>query len=387
MLELLKKQNIHLRNFNFKLVLYVVILSVIGILMVNSATQNEVETGFLTTTVKQFIGVIGGIVIMAVVSVINYRKLLRWTPLLYVLNIAVLVYLLLFADVVMGAKRWIHVPGLGTIQPSEFSKVVMIITATAFLIKFKEKVSRPSVLLLYAAVVLPPVVLILEEPNLSTSLVILFTMILLLFVGGISYKWVVGVMAVLVPVAAAFLILVHQPGQGILNEVFKPHQMERINAYFFPDDYPDQVRQQKNSVMAIGSGMLTGKGLNTSTYESVKNGNFLSEQQGDFIFAIVGEELGFVGCAAVILLIALIVFECIRMAGKSRDQEGRMLSSAIGGLFAFQSFVNIGVATQIIPNTGVPLPFVSAGLSSLLSSYIMIGIVLNVGFQRKKYEF
>ncbi len=196
-----------------------------------------------------------------------------------------------------------------------------------------------------------------------------------------------GVLGVMVPLAGAFLILIHQPDQTILNEVFKPHQMERINGYFFPDEYPDQVRQQKNSVMAIGSGMLTGKGLNTSTYESVKNGSFLSEQQCDFIFAVVGEELGFVGSCIVIMLIALIVFECIRMAKKSRDEEGRLISSAIGGLFAFQSFVNIGVATQIIPNTGLPLPFVSAGLSSLLSSFIMIGIVLNVGLQRKKYDF
>ena len=139
--------------------------------------------------------------------------------------------------------------------------------------------------------------------------------------------------------------------------------------------------------MAIGSGMLTGKGLNTSTYESVKNGSFLSEQQCDFIFAVVGEELGFTGSCVVILLIGLIVFECIRMAKRSRDEEGRLLSSAVGGLFAFQSFVNIGVATQIIPNTGLPLPFVSAGLSSLISSFIMIGIVLNVGLQRKKYDF
>lgn len=387
LLDKLKKQNYHLRNFNFKLVLYVVILSVIGILMVNSATKNEVETGLLTTTVKQVIGVIGGIIIMLIVATINYRALLRWTPVLYVVNIAVLAYLLIFADDVMGAKRWIHIPGLGTIQPSEFTKIVMIMTATVFIMKFKDKISRIGTLLLYMVVVLPPAILVLEEPDLSTTLVILFTVILALFVGGISYKWVLGVLGVMIPLAGAFLILIHQPDQTVLNMIFKDHQMERINGYFFPDEFPDQVRQQRNSVMAIGSGMLTGKGLNTSTYESVKNGSFLSEQQCDFIFAVVGEELGFVGSCVVILLIGLIVFECIRMAGKSRDEEGRLLSSAVGGLFAFQSFVNIGVATQIIPNTGLPLPFVSAGLSSLISSFIMIGIVLNVGLQRKKYDF
>lgn len=387
MLEMLRKQNYHLRNFNFKLVFYVVILSVIGILMVNSATKNEVETGFLTTTVKQVIGVIGGIVIMVIVASVNYRILLRWTPVLYILNIGVLVYLLAFAGDVMGAKRWIHLPGLGTIQPSEFTKIVMILTATAFIMKFKDKISRLGTLALYLVVVLPPAVLVLEEPDLSTTLVILFTVILALFVGGISRKWVIGVLGGVAVLAGAFLILIHQPDQTVLNGIFKPHQMERINGYFFPDEYPDQVRQQKNSVMAIGSGMLTGKGLNTSTYESVKNGSFLSEQQCDFIFAVVGEELGFVGSCVVIGLIGLVVFECIRMAQKSRDEEGRLISSAVGGLFAFQSFVNIGVATQIIPNTGLPLPFVSAGLSSLVSSFIMIGLVLNVGLQRKRYDF
>ncbi len=163
MLEKLKKQNYHLRNFNFKLVLYVVALSIIGILMVNSATKNEVETGFLTTTVKQVIGVIGGIVIMLIVASTNYRVLLRWTPILYILNIGVLAYLLIFAGDVMGAKRWIHLPGFGTIQPSEFTKIVMILTATVFIMKFKAKISRISTLLLYMAVVLPPAILVLER--------------------------------------------------------------------------------------------------------------------------------------------------------------------------------------------------------------------------------
>ena len=138
------------------------------------------------------------------------------------------------------------------------------------------------------------------------------------------------------------------------------------------------------SIMAIGSGMLTGKGLDNNTITSVKGGNFISEPQTDFIFAVVGEELGFIGSCVVIGLILLIVIECLRVAKDARDMRGHLVASGVAGIITFQAFVNIGVATGILPNTGLPLPFVSYGLSSLLSNFICIGLVLNVGLQRNR---
>ena len=138
--------------------------------------------------------------------------------------------------------------------------------------------------------------------------------------------------------------------------------------------------------MAIGSGQLTGKGLDNNTTTSVKNGNFISEPQTDFIFAIVGEELGFVGSCIVIALLLLIVIQCILIGVRSQDLAGRIICCGVGGLIGFQSFINIGVATNMLPNTGVPLPFVSYGLTSLVSLYIGIGFVLNVGLKTKKYQ-
>ena len=135
--------------------------------------------------------------------------------------------------------------------------------------------------------------------------------------------------------------------------------------------------------MAIGSGQLWGKGLSNTEIASVKNGNFLIEERTDFIFAIVGEEMGFVGAVAVIALILLIVLECLLMANRARDLQGRLICAGMATLFAFQSFANIAVATAIFPNTGLPLPLVSYGVSSLLSIYIGMGVVLNVGLQRK----
>ena len=141
--------------------------------------------------------------------------------------------------------------------------------------------------------------------------------------------------------------------------------------------------QQDNSLIAIGSGQLTGKGLNNTTIASVKNGNFLSQEQTDFIFAVIGEELGFRGVMIVLALYLILIFEIIRLASKAKDLTGRLICVGMAALIAFQSFINIMVATKMMPNTGQPLPFISAGISSLLSIYIGIGLVLNVGLQRK----
>ena len=138
--------------------------------------------------------------------------------------------------------------------------------------------------------------------------------------------------------------------------------------------------------MAIGSGQLTGKGLNNNTTTSVKNGNFLSEPETDFIFAIIGEELGFVGCCIVILLLLLIVIECILIGQKAKDTGGRLICGGVAALIGTQSFINVSVATMIFPNTGISLPFISYGLTSVVCFFIGIGLVLNVGLQPNKYQ-
>ena len=173
-----------------------------------------------------------------------------------------------------------------------------------------------------------------------------------------------------------------QEGQKILDE----YQFKRIMAWLNPVEYADDAYQQQNSIIAIGSGQLYGKGLYNNDISSVKNGNFIVEPQTDFIFAIIGEELGFMGSCIVIALLLLIVIQCILIGVRAQDISGRIICCGIGGLIGFQSFINIGVATNMLPNTGVPLPFVSYGLTSLVSLYIGIGFVLNIGLQPKKYQ-
>lgn len=269
-----------------------------------------------------------------------------------------------------------------TIQPSEFTKLFMIICMAVLLTKLKDKLNTWKSLLLIAVFCAPPLLLIKKQPDLSTTVDIFLIMVAMVYVTGLSYKLIGIVALILVPLSSVFFWYIQQPGQKLLND----YQLGRILAFRYPQDYALTTGyQQTNSVMAIGSGMLTGKGLTSDSLATVKDANLISEQQTDFIFSVVGEELGFIGCVFIIAILLLIVLQCIRIARKAEDTEGMLIATGVATLICFQTFINIGVATQILPNTGLPLPFVSYGLSSLLSSCGGIGLVLNVGLHKKKY--
>jgi rod shape determining protein RodA len=386
-------QTLHLSNLNFKIILYALILSIIGIFMVHSATQNEAVTGMFTTTQKQILGMVIGIVLMVILTCIDYHKLIKYSIVFYAISMALLIYVKYINPLnISNANRWMHLPGFGTIQPSEFSKVAVVLMAVFVLIRIQKRINNVFYLLTYFVVTGVTVYLVYVEPDLSTSMIIVCALAAMVFVCGISWKWVGGVLGVVAICAAALLFCIYEPEQKTLNwfidkEILQQYQVNRINSYFFPEDYPDQTRQQLNSVMAIGGGQLTGKGLNNSTYESVKNGNFLSEEQCDFIFAVVGEELGFAGSAFIILIYLLLFIEGLRIAGRSPDLEGKLIASGFVTMLLVQCFINMGVAMLLLPNTGTPLPFISAGMSSLISTYIMMGILLNISMHRKMKVF
>lgn len=386
-------QTLHLSNLNFKIIIYALILSIIGIFMVHSATQNEAVTGMFTTTQKQILGMGIGLVLMVILTCIDYHKLIKYSIVFYLISMALLIYVKYINPLnISNANRWMHLPGFGTIQPSEFSKVAVVLMAAFVLVRIQKRINNVFYLLGYFAVTGITVYLIYVEPDLSTSMIIIFALAAMVFVCGISWKWVGSVLGVVAVFVAALLFCIYEPEQKTLNwfiekEILQQYQVNRINSYFFPEDYPDQTRQQLNSVMAIGGGQLLGKGLNNSTYESVKNGNFLSEEQCDFIFAVVGEELGFAGSAFIILIYLLLFIEGLRIAGRSPDIEGKLLASGFVTMLLIQCFINMGVAMLLLPNTGTPLPFISAGMSSLISTYIMMGILLNISMHRKMKVF
>lgn len=361
-----------LRNYNFRLIIYVLALTGIGILVIGSAKESVQN--------KQILGLFLGVIAMVCISVMDYSFILRFCWLYYALNLVLLVLVKVMGDGANGATRWIEIAGI-RFQPSELAKIILILFFSYFFMKHQEHLNTIKTLAASFVLVGIPLVLIKEQPDLSTTIVTALLFVSLLFIAGLSYKIVAGVLAISVPTVIIFISLILQPDQKILQG----YQYRRIMAWLQPEKYADQVYQQLNSKMAIGSGQLWGKGLNNSQITSVKNGNFIAEPQTDFIFAIVGEELGFVGSVVVILLLFFIVLECIIMARKAKDISGRLICCGMASLIGFQGFVNICVATGLIPNTGLPLPFVSYGLTSLVTLFAGIGFVLNVGLQPKKY--
>lgn len=361
-----------LKNYNFRLVLYVIALTFVGILVIGSAKESVQN--------KQILGLFLGIIAMITVSMMDYSFLLRFSWIFYIFNILLLVLVKLMGEDAGGATRWVEIAGI-RFQPSELSKIIIILFFAYFFMKHQENLNTIRVLAASFILIGIPLILIKAQPDLSTTIVTALLFVSLLFIAGLNYKIVLGVLAISIPAGLLFISLILQPDQKILD----PYQYRRIMAWLEPEKYADAAYQQLNSKMAIGSGMLWGKGLNNSQITSVKNGNFISEPQTDFIFAIVGEELGFVGSVIVILLLLFIVLECIFMARKAKDLSGKLICCGMASLVGFQGFVNICVATGLMPNTGLPLPFVSYGLTSLISLFMGIGFVLNVGLQPRKY--
>lgn len=372
LLKFLKRY--HLKDYKMSLVILVTALSIVGVFVIGSAEPDNQS--------RQIIGLVIGLGVMVVVSLMDYVWLMDFYWLIYGFVILILGAVLVIGTEVNGATRWINL-GFTNFQPSELAKILLILFFARFISEHEDDINDKRTLMKYAALCAVPLGLIIVEPNLSTTICTALVLCLLIYIGGLSYKFIGTVLVILIPVAVIFLSIVVQPDQTLL----KDYQQERILAFLEPEKYAsDGAYQQRNSVMAIGSGQLAGKGLNNNTTDSVKNGDFILEPSTDFIFAIVGEELGFIGSCIIIALLLLIVIQCILIGRRSQNLSGRIICCGVGGLIGVQSFINIGVATQLIPNTGVPLPFVSYGLTSLVSLYIGIGLVLNVGLQPKKYQ-
>lgn len=376
--SLAKLKEYRFRNLDFRLLLFVYILTFIGINVIGSATDSD------DFAKRQLMGLIISSVIMIITMLIDYNLLLKFYWIYYIINMVLLLVVQFFGATHGGAKRWIDIPGF-QLQPSELTKLFLVLFFAKLLSKYQEYLKSFKLVVAAGVLLALPILLILKQPDLSTSIVIVLTFCAILFVAGLGWKIIAVLFSIAVPVAVVLLYLILQPDQSIL----KDYQYNRIIGFYDEDnEEAAKVRyQQENSILAIGSGGLYGKGLNNNTITSVKNGNYLSEPHTDFIFTVVGEELGFVGGAAVIILLLLIVFECFIIGARAPDLAGKIYCCGIGAWLAFQSFINLAVVTMLIPNTGLTLPFVSYGINSLISTFTALGIVLNVGLQRKKIHY
>ncbi len=362
-----------LRDYDFKLVIMILALSIIGYLAVGSAKES------LQT--KQMVGIVAGFIMMIILSLIDYKIILKLYWFMYIGNLVLLVLVQAIGNTVGGAQRWLEIGGF-TFQPSETAKILLILFFAQFIMVHREHFNTFRIVAACVVLILIPWVLIVTQPDLSTSIVLLAIFCVIMFSGGLKYRVIFAILAVAIPAIAIFLSVLLQLPEEIMEEYY---MLRRILAFVDPQKYAvDEAYQQLNSVTAIASGMLNGKGYNNNEITSVINGNFVSEPQTDFIFTVIGEEFGFKGCLLVIVLIICVALECLSVARRSSDLAGTIIGAGVGGLIAVQGFFNMGVATFILPNTGLPLPFVSYGLTSLLSLYIAMGFVLNVRLQARR---
>lgn len=361
-----------LRSYNFRLVVLLIITSSFGVAVINSAVRNTEDA---SCTKRQLAGLALSVIIMAVISFVDYHWILRFYWLYYIGIIVLLALVQVIGVTRGGAKRWINV-GI-QLQPSELAKLVLILMTAKLLSMYKDRINDWKFLAILALLLSIPLGLIVIE-DLSTTITLCLILLTIIFCAGLSYRIIGLAIVILVPVVAGACIYISNPNQVLLDN----YQRDRIMAFINPSSYEDKNYQQLNSVKAVGAGQLNGKGLNNDDPSSLKNNGYIAEGQTDFIFAVIGEDTGFIGCCGAIILLSWIVIECIIAAVRAKDFLGRLICCGVAGYIAFQSFINIGVVTRLLPNTGLPLPFFSYGLTSLVTLFASMGVVLNISLQR-----
>lgn len=383
---MLKKK---LLEFDYFLVLLVILITSIGIIAIGSSNRiNTMEISFnqqflQTEFFNQMMWFIIGIIFMLIAAFIDYRFISKFYIIIYCFNIVLLVLVLLIGKELNNVKRWLF-----GIQPSEFAKIFMIIFIAKYIDKNKEYINKFSKLGLLIFLTAIPILLIQKQPSLSASLVILAILSFQIFSGNLSFKYIKNVLIIILPIIVILLIDIISGKYFILNLLLEDYQLKRIVSFLqlniIEGSKDPSLYQTINSAWAIGSGQLMGKGLFNGDMNQLK---YIPYSSNDFIFSIIGEEMGFIGSTFVIFLMFIIILKCLLIARKSVDLLGSLICIGVSGMFFFQTFVNVGVSTGLLPNTGMPFPFVSYGGSSLLINMIAIGLVLNVGMVKPKKLF
>lgn len=364
------------RHYDFPLVLAALSLSLLGGLLIWSSTRITAgESGDPIFFLKRhLLNLLLGLILCLIASQVSHRLVQAYAPVVYVLSLVGLVAVLLVGTVVNGAKSWIAVAGF-TVQPAEFVKVSIIVISATLLAEKRDAENQPLHLIVVAALVVAaiPVLLILLQPDLGTVLMILATLFAILAVSGVSRYWLIGLIAA--AGAAVGIIL----AAGVLAQ----YQIDRFTAFLNPNSDPLGVSYNvRQAEIAIGSGGLFGNGLFQGSQTA---GQFVPEQRTDFIFSVAGEELGFIGSAIILLLMLFITWRLLRIAARAEDLFGRLVAVGMAAWIAIQGFQNVGMNLELLPVTGVPLPFVSYGGSSMMALWLGIGIILNLDSTKRSY--
>ncbi len=359
---------------------YIIFLVFIGVLAISSATRANI-TGDYSYVTKQVIFFAIGIVIMLAIALYDFSAFgeeLRLVSAagLYLLNIGSLVFVLHAGKIAKGAERWIPIGGFN-LQPSEFGKVIMIFCLAAFISKSTKYINKIWVLGINAILLVIPIVLIMMQPSLSTSIIFIAIFAAQIFVAKIDYRYIIGGLVL----AGLILGGLELDAKREKPLFLKPYQAKRILALFEPDKYlKEEAFQTRKSMQAIGSGKFYGKGIYNG---NLNKAEYLPEPHTDFIFSIVAEESGFLMCTLLIVIYFLLILRITIISWGIKDMFKKLMVVGVAAMLAFQVFVNIGVVTGVLPNTGMPLPFISSGGSSLITNMIAIGMVLNIDVSRK----
>ena len=360
------------KRYDISLLFIIILLGSIGAYLIR-LVQLENENLFE----KQIIGLILGITVAFIVSLVDYHFLGKLYILLYLINLILLILVKYIGVSYNYAQRWLKVKYF-EIQPSELSKIILIIFLAKIFTEFREKINNGVFLLLTIIAMGIPLFLIMTQTDLSTSMVLMFVFAMMLFAAGLSWKIILPVILIGVPLVTGVFWYVQQDYQTLLSS----SQQERVLSILNPEEYPDTMYQQENSIKAIGSGLLSGKRFSDDESD-IRGYDYVPINESDFIFAVAGEEFGFIGSCFILLLFALIIYKALITARRAPDRMGMLIAVGLSAQLMFQVFVNVGVATALLPNTGIPLPFLSSGLSSLMSSMIAAGIILNIRLQVK----
>ena len=360
-----------LRQWDWILVLSAVSLSLLGSALIWSATSARLAAAgqwTATSASRHVVNLVLGLGLCWVVSRMGHRAIRRYTPILYAASLAGLLLVLSpLGSTINGAQAWIRLPAGFTIQPSEFAKVAIIV-GVALVLADRSPSDAPDVRTLVRALAIAalPVALVLLQPDLGTVLVILSIVVGMLVVAGVRlvHLLVLGLLGV-AAIAAAFAL-------GLVDD----YQIDRLTAFARPEEgartFGYNTQQAR---IAIGAGGLLGRGLGNGTQTQ---GGFVPFNHTDFVFSVAGEELGFLGVCVLLGLLAVVLWRGLTIALRARDLFGRLAASGVVLWFGLQSFENVGMNLGIMPVTGVPLPFVSYGGSSMFAAWIGIGLLLNI---------
>lgn len=376
------------KSFDFMLFGLVAILSVIGIIVIRSATgvgTGEATSETLSIYRMQLVWVPLGFLLMLFVAFVDYRFICKFYIVFYIICIFLLLLVLFKGTKINNTYRWLRfeVGGFSAgIQPSEFAKIFLLIFLAKYIDKMHEKINNILVLLSAAALGALPVVLTVIQPSLSAAILLLVIVFVMLFIAKINYRYIVAIVLIAAPIVGFLYYDLNRDEYLLLDKIFKDYQIEsRLKPFFGLGEIDEGDTYQTNqSVRAIGSGMLTGKGLNN-------NVTYVPYSYNDFIFAVIGAEFGFAGCMGLLFLIILVVIKCFLVARNADSLCGKLLAAGVGAMIGCQTFVHVGVTTGILPNTGIPLPFISAGGSSMWINLAAIGLVISVGMTKTKLMF